>query len=191
MSDMDMRKLGFRDFGDYAWTQIKDQQSFHALLSWLDKRFYMKPQTVNRLNKLSDSFMSGRGRKFAVELAPISDFKNFYTLTHKLSGKDKESGKPELKIYPVVINGALFLNVDLSTNPVFRKYLNKTIPGTKSLKFQEADGLWIQFFRTRNEVVAWTKSAIANGLVIENLDEYRAEVDKLRETLKQMQKLTK
>lgn len=187
----ELKQLGFKAFGDYAYLQIKDKISFDALIAWLEKKFYLRRETAKRLEKLAESFQSGRGRKFAVELAPHSEFKNFYYISHKLSMKDKESGKPELKIYPVILNGALFLNVDISTNPVIRKYLNKPIPGTKNLKFQEAESLYIQFFKTRNEVVAWTKKTLASGVEIQNLQEFKDEVDGLKEKLKVMQKLTK
>lgn len=186
-----MRKLGFKNFGSYAHCQIKDKISFDATLAWLDKKFYLRGETRRRLQRLADSFQSGRGRKFAIEMAPIADFKNFYNISHKLSGKDKASGKPELKIYPVIINGSLFLNVDMSTNPAFRRYLNKAIPGTRNVKFEEADGLWIQFFKSRNEVIAWTKSLIRQGIEIENYDVFKTRVDELKEKLKFMQKLAK
>ena len=189
--ETDMRKIGFKNFGDYAYCQIKDYISFHAVLKWLDKKFYLRSETRKRMQKLADSFQTGRGRKFNIELAPVSEFKNFYNITHKMSGKDKESGLPELKIYPVIINGALFLNVDVSTNPIIRRYVGKAIPGTKNVKFEEADGLWIQFFRTRSDVVAWTKKIRADGIEITNYDEFKTQVDDLKEKLKQMQKLTK
>lgn len=186
-----MRKLGFKNFGSYAFCQVKDKISFDALLVWLDKKFYLRSETRNRLKRLADSFASGRGRKFAIEMAPIADFKNFYQISHKLSGKDKASGLPELKIYPVIINGSLFLNVDLSTNPAFRRYLGKAVPGTKNVKFEEADGLWIQFFKTRNEVIAWTKSIRRQGIEIENYDVFKDRVDELKEKLRFIQKLAK
>lgn len=186
-----MRKLGFKNFGSYAFCQIKDKISFDALLVWLEKKFYLRAETRRRLKRLADSFASGRGRKFAIEMAPIADFKNFYQISHKLSGKDKASGLPELKIYPVIINGSLFLNVDLSTNPAFKRYLGKAVPGTKNVKFEEADGLWIQFFKTRNEVIAWTKSIRRQGIEIENYDVFKERVDELKEKLRFIQKLAK
>ena len=186
-----MRKMGFKDFGSYAYCQIKDKISFEALLSWLDKKFYLRAETRRRLTRLSDAFASGRGRKFAIEMAPIAEFKNFYRISHKLSVKDKSSGLPELKIYPVIINGSLFLNVDMSTNPAFRRYLGKAIPGTKSLKFEEADGLWIQFFKSRTEVISWTKDIRNQGIEIENYDVFKERVDGLKDKLRFIQKLAK
>ncbi len=189
--EADMKSLGFKDFGEYAFLQIKDKVSFDATLAWLDKKFYLRRETRKRLETLAESFMTGRGRKFSIELAPVADFRNFYNISHKMSVKDKDSGLPELKIYPVIINGALFLNVDISTNPIIRKYLNKMIPGTKSVKFEEADGLWIQFFRTRAEVIAWTKKIRADGVEITNYEAFKKSVDDLKDKLKIMQKLTK
>ena len=178
-TELDLRQYGFKEFGDYAYALIKDYQSFTALLDWLESKFSLSPQTIRRLDKLHDSFQSGRGRKFAVELAPVSEFKNFYLLRHKLSGKD-DLGRPELKVYPVIINQALILNIDIATNPAIRRYLNKVIPGTRNLKFQEASGLYIKFFNKRSDLVRSVKDLRAEGLVITNFDELKQELADLK-----------
>jgi hypothetical protein len=185
-----MKRLGFSTFGNYAFLQIKDQASFHATFDWLDKKFYMPSQNRNRLVDLMDSFASGKGRKFNIELAPISQFKNFYIVAHKLSKINPEYNVPELKVYPVIINGNLFLNIDLSTNPAFKKYLGKVIPKTRGYKFQQADGLWIQFFKTATEVLTWLKTK-GSAVDINNLSEFKTEFTDLKEKLKYIQKLAK
>ncbi len=186
-----MKKMGFKHSGAYAYLQIKDKISFDALMVWLEKKFYLRSETSNRLHKLADSFVTGRGRKFNIELAPVADLKMFNNVRHKLSGKDKASGLPELKVYPVIMDGALLLNVDIATNPIIRKYLGKVIPGTKNLKFQEADEMWIQFFTSRQEVVNWTKGIRKEGYEITNYEEFKERVDELKDKLRFMQKLAK
>jgi len=186
-----MKKMGFKHSGAYAYLQIKDKISFDALMVWLEKKFYLRSETSKRLHKLADSFVSGRGRKFNIEMAPVADLKMFNNIKHKLSGKDKASGLPELKLYPVIMDGALLLNVDIATNPVIRKYLGKVIPGTKNLKFEEADEMWIQFFNSRQEVVNWTKGIRKEGYEITNYEEFKERVDELKDKLRYMQKLAK
>lgn len=188
--EKDMRKLGFKNLGSYAYTQIKDKPSFDALLEWLDSKFDMPSATSKRLKSLSEAFLTGKGRKFDIEQAPMAEFKNFYNLAHKLAGKGKR-GKTELKIYPVIINGALFVNVDLSSNPQFRKHLGKAIPGTRAMKFEEADSLYIQFFTRVSDVERWLKSLAAQKATVENLDEVKERLSVLKVKLKQQQRLAK
>ncbi len=188
--EKDMKGLGFKTFGDYAFIQIKDQRSFEALYDYLTKKYYLRTETRKRLENLMESFQSGRGRKFAIEMAPIADFKNFYQISHKLSQKNEKEGKMEMKIYPVIINGSLFLNVDVATNPAIRRLMGKAIPNVKG-KFQHADGLYIQFFKTRMEVISWTKKIRKDGVEITNFDDFKEAVDGLGEKLKYIQKHAK
>lgn len=188
--EKDMKGLGFKTFGDYAFIQIKDQRSFEALYDYLTKKYYLRTETRKRLENLMESFQSGRGRKFAIEMAPIADFKNFYQISHKLSQKNEKEGKMEMKIYPVIINGSLFLNVDVATNPAIRRLMGKAIPNVKG-KFQHADGLYIQFFKTRMEVISWSKKIRKDGVEITNFDDFKEAVDGLGEKLKYIQKHAK
>jgi len=179
--EFDIKSYGFKQFGDYAYTIVKDQKSFEALLDYLDAKFSISTPIFRRLESLQDSFQSGKGRKFAVELAPVAEFKNFYLLRHKLSGKDAK-GRPELKIYPVILNGSLMLTVDIATNPSIKRHLNKVIPGTRSLKFAEASGLNIKFFNARSELVSFVRSMRAEGVVVTNFAELKQELADLKTT---------
>lgn len=183
-----MSRLGFKDFGDYAYIQIRDKPSFEAILDFLNTKFYVKPDTIRRIEALEDTFLSGKGRKFDVELAPVSEFRNFYRISHQQASK--KNGKPELKIYPVIINGALVLNVDISTNPIIRRYIGKPIRGSKT-KFAEAEGLWINFFDSIKEAKTWASNLHDTDFVVENMDEFEEELDSLTDKLKLMKRLAK
>jgi hypothetical protein len=72
------------------------------------------------------------------------------------------------------------LVVDLATNPIFRKYLNKPLKGvTGANKFQEADGMDIHFFTTKSQLIAKVRELRKNGFTITNLDELKSEVESL------------
>ena len=178
-SALDLSDYGFKVFGAYAYAAIKDQVSFTALMDWMKAKFYLAPTILKRLESLNSSFQTGRGRKFAVELAPTSEFKNFYLLRHKLSGKDTR-GRSELKVYPTIINGVLILNIDLATNPSIKRYLEKPIPGTRNLKFSEAGSLHIKFFSNRAALVQSVRDLKADGLVVTNFAELKAELAELK-----------
>lgn len=178
--DIDLAHYKFKRFGDYAYVVVKDYPSFTGLLNFLEKRYKLSPNTVKRLDALHDSFQSGKGRKFAVDTVPMGQLQNFYNLRHKLSAIDTKSGKPELKVYPVILNGNLMLNVDIATNPAVRKILNKAIPGTRNLKFKKADSIEIQFFTSKSELVQKVKFLKKEGFVITNEDELKTEIQNLK-----------
>lgn len=72
------------------------------------------------------------------------------------------------------------LVVDIATNPVIRKMLGKAIPGTSPVvKFQEADGLEIEFFGTKRELITKVKDIKAAGYNIVNYAELKEEVGNL------------
>lgn len=178
--DIDMSAYGFKEFGPYAYCQIKDRISYDALLKFLYSKFEIPAKSREQLEAFNEAFVSGRGRKFDVELAPVADLPKFHMLRHKMSQINKVSKKPELRIYPVVMNGALLMNVNISTNPAIRKYLNKPIPGTRNVKFQEADGLSIKFYQSRSELQADVKKLVNEGFEITNADELKSEIAALK-----------
>ena len=177
--EIDLTAYGFKRFEDYAYLSIKDYVSFTAVIAFLESKFTLSAQTAKRLDILHDSFVTGRGRKFAVEQAPISQLKNFYILRHKPSVIDKGTRKPELKVYPVILNGTLLLNVDIATNPAIRRVLNKVIPGTRNVKFEQASGLDIKFFGTKNEMIRKINELKKEGFIITNQAELKKAVTTL------------
>lgn len=171
-----LKKYGFVPFGNYAWIPVKNYQSFTKVLDFLESKFTLAPKTIKYLDGLHDSFQSGRGRKFAVELASPSDFPKFYNMRHRMTVVTNRR-KPELKLYPVILDGSLLLVVDIATNPVIRKWIGRNIPGTApAIKFQEADGLEIKFVDTKNEMVATIRTVRQAGIEVINIEELKEEV---------------
>lgn len=173
-----LHRFGFKPFGDYAYIVVKNYQNFTGILDYLEKTYTLWPKTIRLLDSLHESFQSGRGRKFQVELAPVAELPNFYQINHKTITQVKNKRKPELKIYPLIgSQGQLLLVVDLKTNPQFRRSLNKTIPGVAGAKFTEDFGMDICFFRNRAELVAKVKELRkVGGFTVSNLDSLKEEV---------------
>ena len=174
-----LKKHGYRPFGDYVYIKIANFATFNAVMDYIEKKFYTSDSIYNRLVAAEESFTTGRGRKFDIALAPLSEFKPFYMMSHKLSRAKGPDGKPELKVYPMVIGNNLFFVADIETNPVARKLLSATITGATT-KFGLADGMFIKFFSNkaalRSDVVAIRKS----GLNVSNMDEFTEAFDSLK-----------
>lgn len=177
--DLNLKKFGFTKFGSYVWLPVKTYANFTKILDFLEAKFTLAPKTIRLLDSLHDSFQSGRGRKFDVELAPTSQLPQFYRMRHTIT-KIVNKRKPDLKLYPVVLNGSLMLVIDVATNPVIRKWFNKPIPGTTPVvKFQEADGLDINFFGSKSELIAKVKEIRQSGFNVTNIEDLKAEVASL------------
>lgn len=177
--DLDLKKFGFSQFNEYAWIPVKTYKNFNAILDYLEAKFTLSHKTERLLESLFDSFIEGKGRKFAVEVAPVAQLPLFYKTRHTLTVV-KNPKKPDLKLYPVILNGSLMLVVDMATNPVFRRHVNKAIAGTTPVaKFQVADGLDIAFFSTKRDMIAKVKELRQGGYVVDNIDELKEEVNNL------------
>ena len=177
--NIDLKHYGFKRSGDYAYVGIPDFATFEAVMKAITKKFMVPKPILKRLQSLEDTFISGRGRKFAVEQAPIGEFRNFYKMNHTLAKKDEETGKVELKIYPVILNGKLMLTVDIPTNPAIRKFLDKVIPNAPKAKFKHADGIDVQFFTKKSDMSKKVKELQKAGFEIVNIDEFTEELKAL------------
>jgi hypothetical protein len=172
-----LTKYDFEDFGEYAFIPVPTKRDFDAIMDYLDDKFAVPDRQWKFLDSLEDSFTSGRGKKFDVAQAPKATFPMFYRLAHRMT-KVSNPKRPELKIYPVVYNASLMFVVDLSTNPVFRKYINKSIKGTTK-KFDTGDALYIRFFDTKNDLVRAVREMRQDGVKVTNIDELKEEVKDL------------
>lgn len=170
---IDLTPLKFAAFGEYAYVAIKEIKSFEAVLTYLQKKFTLPPGVLKNLEDLRPAFV----KRFASEeVSNVQEFKNFYRLRHTQAKVNTKTKKTELKIYPVILNNVLMLNVDLATNPKFRRELDKVIPGSRNCKFTHADGLDIQFLKTKPEVLAKAKEMIKEGFVVTNYEEFKSEL---------------
>jgi hypothetical protein len=176
--DTSLEDYGYSKFGDYAYINIPTAVAYDSVLDFLEERFEFSPDTVKRLNAISDSFKTKGKKSFDAQLAPVSEFKNFYALRHKVSTLDKATKQPIIKVYPVVMNGQLLLNIDIATNPAIKKVLNKRIPGCPN-KFDDAHSLYIKFFSSKSDLVRHVKELRADGVEIAN---YSDLVESVRST---------
>lgn len=177
-SDRTLETYGYKAFGEYAYIKVPDAASFDAIMDFLDKSFDYSPDTLRRLTSVANTFEvhdSKGSATFNPTLATTSEFKLFYSRRHVMSGVNKKTGEPILKIYPVVMNGELLLNIDLSTNPAITKVLGKRIRGCLT-KFDDASGFHIKFFSNKSELVRHVKELRAAGIVISNYEDLKDEV---------------
>ena len=148
----ELKRYGFEKAHDYAAIKVANYRNFTALLTYLENKYTLLPKVVKYLDMLHESFQSGKGRKFQVELAPYSDFPIFHR-TQARPTMVKNKRKPELHLYPMLRDGVLFLVVDLVNNLVFKRELKKAIPNVSGATFQEFDGMFMHFFKNKPDLI--------------------------------------
>lgn len=180
-----LEEHGFQKFGDYAYLFIRNLREYDKVMDFIfgstetkQKGFALSEKVENALNSFYSSFESGAGKKFALNLAPVSEVTNFFQQQHRLAGKG------ELKIYPVVLHNRLMLTVDLATNPRFTKYIGQPVVGAPALKWKKADGIEIFFVPatvSNRKQALWDKVVELEdaGFVVPNRNDAKAELKAL------------
>ena len=173
----ELKPYDFKSFGNYAYMAVPNYKAFTDILAWFDSKFTLDTKTERILDKLHDNFQTGRGRKFAVELSQPGTLPLFYRQMHRRQ-KVTNTRRPELRVYPVIMDGKLMLVIDIATNPVILKYVNKQVPGT-TIKLLEADGLHAAFFSRKSDLVSLYRQMRSDGFNITNLSEFKAKLKEL------------
>lgn len=177
--DATMKRLGFEKCHKGARIFVKNADAFDALVEYLEKKYTLPSRVVKQIDALHDSFSTGRGRKFQVELAPYAEFIPFHR-AQKLPTKVVNPKKPDLHIYPKLLEGNLYFTVDLVNNPVFRKEVNKTIPGVAGKVFKEFSSAWLHFSRNKTEMQRKVAELRKSGqFKVLNIEEFKKDFVKL------------
>lgn len=182
-------KHKFKHVQDYAYVMIRNYKEFTQVMTFIKSKWHIAPKLLKTLELLENSFETKGAKKFDANQAPVKEFKNFLAMYEKHTpSKPKDetsSGKPELKIYPMVMNGKLYLTADIATNPFMKRWEEKKIPGTEIMWDHAATdgGLWYRFATSNsvNELRAIIKELVDVGFNWINKDEFERAITKLKE----------
>jgi hypothetical protein len=173
---LDLKKFGFIPHGEFAYCDFKNYRHFDKFIDFIEAKFQVTPDTEKRIEKVMDVFEdSGRmgfDAKQALEVQ--SKLPNFFR-TRKQEATDKKS----FKAYPVVLHDRLRIVVDLATNPVVRKVLGNTIPGTTA-KWQLHPGMTVFFAATKRQAKDKLRELTKAGYVITNVESVVEALDSIR-----------
>lgn len=180
MADPDaklLKSMGFHLFGEYAYLTIKTGRHFDAALDYLEDNFKLSNQTVSRLDQFADLFDKAENWRFNAELADVTEAKQFFRTRHIVT-----KGRNEIKVYPNALPEELILSVDIRTNPSIRKHLGKKVAGIpgRGGSWQTSPGSAISFVRTKSEAKRIIATLKREGYVINNEQEFLAELQELR-----------
>jgi SNF2-related domain/Helicase conserved C-terminal domain len=180
--ETNLENFGFKPFSSFAFLDITklNPKQFDTLLDYLDDTFEVPNNLGKKLLALEEAFNS-RTKKFDVDLAPVADYKNFYKISHTKAGKDEDTNKWILKIYPMIGKSSILLKVDIATNPFIKRHVGKKIPGLPVSWDSDAGmEIWMSKANTRQDLIAKIKDLKSEGFVIENQEDVDSSLQALK-----------
>jgi len=124
------RKFGFQYLGHYMYAEIKDQISLKQTIMALKKhKFVISPITAKVLDSMVTLFKGEKNKQKAMSKMKSIDKRNFFNPSQHKKPKDPN----ELRLYPVVEDGELFLYCDLTAGAPAALRLKK-LKATRSTK---------------------------------------------------------
>lgn len=172
--DVNLKKLGFKFSGEYAFITVKRYNNLAAIFDYLEEHFELSKQTEARLNDVQDAFEPGKRGLYSLELAAPSTMPMFFATRKKIV-----TNRKEIRIYPIFMADELMLAVDTATSPAIRKHIGKLVPGAAS-KWQLSDGHWFFFADGKTQVKEKMAEIKRNGYVISNEKEANKELAEIK-----------
>ena len=161
-----LKPLGFKQFGPYAYVEVKNYRRLEAVFDYVETNFTLSRATTRRLAIAEDAFEEGKGERFNADIAPISELQNFFKVAHR-----KPTDRNEIKIYPIVQEDSLVLAVDIATNPGIVKHIGKSIPGA-AIKWKKSVGAAIYFAKNKTDAKRLPAKLKKAGYTVTNKDDY-------------------
>ncbi len=167
-----LAKYGFKPTSPYLYTHVRTARTMRLLIDQLTSKFEVGSQYVNRLEALYQSFNLGKSKLLNVNQANQVELKNFLRL------KFKASGSKELKPYPLIQDGELYILIDTTMQPAAKRVPSKII-GSGIKWFNEGGDLYA-FFGSKGDVKSAITQMKKDGLEIENLEDLKAEFSEIK-----------
>lgn len=172
--DVNLKKLGFKFSGEYAFLSVKRYNNLAAIFDYLEEHFELSKQTEARLNDVQDAFEPGKRGLYSLELASPATMPMFFATRKKIV-----TNRKEIKIYPIFMQDELILAVDTSTSPAIRSHIGKLVPGAAS-KWQLSDGHWFFFAEGKTQLKEKMSEIKRNGYTISNEKEANKELAEIK-----------
>lgn len=170
----DLKKLKFRESGEYAFVTVDSYPRFEKLLDYLEANFHMSPQTTKRLEVIQDAFEMSKKGPYQSELAPASTMPYFFNISKRLV-----TDKKEVRAYPIILPDELMIAIDVATCPAIRKHIGKAVPGIGQ-KWTLSQGNTMFFAVNKAALIAKVKEVEKAGFTISNAKQLEKEIANLK-----------
>ncbi len=173
-----LKSLGFRWVGDYAYIYVRNVNHFYAFLDYVEEKgIVLSTATAKRLEQVQDFFEDSKTFKYRADLSDASQLAQFFRTAHR-----KVKSIKEMKIYPVVLEDKLMLSVDIETSPGAKRLIGKKIPSIPASlgTWKKSPGLALNFVRSKTEAKKVLRLLKREGYTVNNEAHFLAELEKLK-----------
>ena len=183
-SDWGIKRFIYHDA--FASINIHDKNDLKAVCNNILGHFTLADFSTKAVKSLLQSSFTKEGAAFNIETAPVAELARFIKSgDHKLAKMSERTGKPLLKVYPLFTNGRLDFVVDLASNPKFKPFVSKTVPGvqhgTKKWVVNKQKRFFLALVPSKGVAMEVAKRIAKSDLfVITNTKQFRADLAALK-----------
>lgn len=177
-----LKEFGFKNFGEYIYIEAKFLDPLYSIFDWIEataKRMKVKidRRSEKRLEDIQEAFEDIKRMGFNAKLAAKvqSELPIFYRTRHQ-EARDKRT----IKIYPIVMEDRVRLAIDLTTSPLARRWMDKTVPGARGAKWKYHEGMSIYMAGTKTEAKRILRDVAKGGYTITNMEKATEQISSLR-----------
>ena len=179
----DMKQFSFVPFGDYIYIETNRYERLWTIIEWIEKqakqmKVKLDTKSEKRLEIVQEAFEDRKAINFNARLAAKvqSELPQFHRQRH-IEARDRKS----IKLYPMVLQDRVRLAIDLKTNPLMRKFMDRSVPGAAA-KWKHHEGMNIYFAVNKTEAKRKMKELVEAGYTITNIDKALDAISQLKVT---------
>lgn len=168
----DAKDFGMKDFGPYYFCKIRNAKQLGNMTAALREKFKIPKSTYTKLEELYEAIKAKSVRKLSVvEKITGIEVKNFYRKRRVRPGKD------EVYIFPVVLDGELYLCAYAEKQATAKKLLKVKVPGCRF--YYEPDSYYYRIHKTKADAKDFIK-AIRREFTIANYESLKEDFKLIR-----------
>ncbi|QJT70876.1 hypothetical protein GR7B_00078 [Vibrio phage vB_VcorM_GR7B] len=168
-----LKKLGFRHTGGYIDAYIPTYRAMTRFIDALEGKYDVKPRYMEALYNLQETFKEGKRRLLNVNAATKVEMRQFH------ADKRRPVPKGELRPYPIVNEGDLYITFSLEKQPS-AKAVNRSIKVPTVRWERNPDGEWVFLANKKKDVKELFKAIQKEGIEIPNLDDALEELGEVK-----------
>ena len=167
-----LKPYGFKKWtGPYLWAYVKTAKHMMALWQAFEDKYMIPASLSNSLSDVYEAFNVGKSKLLNPDQASQLELRNFYRL------KMKAAGTKELRPYPLIQDGELYIMLDLTQQPAAAKVPSRiVVPGVKWVR---EEGFYAAFFTSKAEFKDTLADMQRGGITINNLPDVKEEYKSL------------
>jgi hypothetical protein len=167
-----LKSYGFKKWsGPYIYCEVKSARHMRALIDTISSKFDVPENLLESLEETFELFTLGRSKLFNPDQASKVELVDFFR------SKSKPSVGKELKVYPLIQDGVLYLCTSAAQPAASRLSQRVVISG---VKWERDEGFYAAFFNDKTSLKSTLQNMTTDGITINNLADVKEEFRQLK-----------